>query len=264
MQANPGEAAPRRQNCAAREMQGFTLIELLVVIAIIAILAAMLLPALNRAKIASLNASCKNNLRQLGLALETYVSDGGVYPYTADANVSKTWYMFIAPNYGSNNGVMTCPTFQGEWPVDQALTWVFGNPNLRDPDAPGKVAGVSYGYNGFGVASANASVWVGNWGLGWTVNSGGTMPVVKQTEVVAPADMIAIADSFPQPRFPDIYSFLLSLNTKPSPVRHNGGSNLSFADGHVITEQNARLVDSSELNRRRWDIDHEPHWEVKY
>ena len=75
------------------DKKAFTLIELLVVIAIIAILAGLLLPALNRAKIASKNVYCKNNLRQLGIALHMYVQDNGVYPYTVNANDSKIWYI---------------------------------------------------------------------------------------------------------------------------------------------------------------------------
>lgn len=62
------------------EKKGFTLIELLVVIAIIAILIALLLPAVQQAREAARRSSCKNNLKQLGLALHNYHETHGVFP----------------------------------------------------------------------------------------------------------------------------------------------------------------------------------------
>jgi len=240
----------------------FTLIELLVVIAVIAILAALLLPVLQRAKVASKSAYCKNNLHQLGLALTLYVSESGAYPYVANANVSKTWWTYLAPDYGSNSKVMVCPTFKGDWPLDQALLWTFGWPGYRR--AVGKIGGVSYGYNGYGLGSANVSSWLATLGLGQMVMLGQSWPTRKDYEVVSPADMIAMADSMPQPGFPDVYAFLLSINSKQSGERHNGVANVAFADGHVVTMRIEKLVENSDANRRRWNYDHQPHLEIRF
>ncbi len=65
----------------SRRLRGFTLIELLVVIAIIAILIALLLPAVQQAREAARRSSCKNNMKQLGLALHNYHDSHSVFPY---------------------------------------------------------------------------------------------------------------------------------------------------------------------------------------
>jgi len=82
----------------ARRGAGFTLIELLVVIAIIAILAAMLLPALQRAKESSRRTHCTNNLRQIGLGVQLYRQDSNDRPPLYLVNPGSDTYGFRGGN----------------------------------------------------------------------------------------------------------------------------------------------------------------------
>jgi len=97
--------------------RGFTLIELLVVIAIIAILAAMLLPVLSRAKESGHRIACLNNLKQLSLAAQLFVNDNDSnYPLRS---ATDRWPDKFYDNYGKNVKLLLCPSEPTDSPATE-------------------------------------------------------------------------------------------------------------------------------------------------
>jgi prepilin-type N-terminal cleavage/methylation domain-containing protein/prepilin-type processing-associated H-X9-DG protein len=99
---------PNRFRATNSSLRGFTLIELLVVIAIIAVLIALLLPAVQAAREAARRAQCTNNLKQLGLAVQNYISQTNAFP-----PLIGSWNIGGAAQPNSSGG--------GNWPTGWAV-----------------------------------------------------------------------------------------------------------------------------------------------
>jgi prepilin-type N-terminal cleavage/methylation domain-containing protein len=199
----------------------FTLIELLVVIAIIAILAAMLLPTLSRAKEAGRRISCLNNLRQLSLAAQMYVNDShGLYPPRSDAD---RWPDMFYDNYGKNLKLLLCLSETTNTP------YTYGGDATVADSVPR-----SYLINGWNDYFKNPA------GDPLGMNDGDSM---KENSIIYPSDTVILGEK--NSNAGDFYMDLFegtggndfsgvleeSRHDSRGPDTETGGSNYAFSDG---------------------------------
>ncbi len=105
--------------------RGFTLLELLGVIAIIAILIAILVPAVQRVRVAAARVQCQNNLKQIGIALYGYHDANKEFPVGARVDNGLSWRVYILPYIEQNNLFMMFDLGAGAWN---------GGPNREGPN----------------------------------------------------------------------------------------------------------------------------------
>lgn len=246
--------------------RAFSLLELMTVIGIVGILAALSFAALVHTKSKSNDVVCLGNIRQMSTALQRFLSDNHVYPMWFNGlhrngdypEHRRTWMQALFPEMpgtlqATNGGVLRCPSA------------------VPPPNYPKSEGYDHYGYNARGMSGMNASEFLG---LGGFVLLTQTYVPLRESEVINPAEMLAIGDGYQgwgqviiegkglAWRRPAALSYAFPGCTAHSMRRHHGKANYAFCDGHVeAVSLNVLFTDTSDTALRKWNRDNLPHRE---